>query len=139
MPDNAVRRPREVFELLLKSLADRDLTTVIGLYAEDALVRQPFAKPVEVVLTGRAEIEQHLSAFGTAPVTLSPRNIEVHETADPQVVVGEWDNDVTRTTDGTTVSTHNIAVFCVRDGQVVWSRDYHDHAALTGLLSGPEV
>ncbi|MCX4238710.1 nuclear transport factor 2 family protein [Streptomyces sp. NPDC020707] len=135
MPDNAVRGPRAVFELLLKSLADRDLTTVTGLYAEDAVVRQPFAKPAEVVLTGRAEIEHHLAAFGTAPITLSPRNIEVHETADPQVVVGEWDNDVTRTTDGATVSTHNIAVFCVRDGRVAWSRDYHDHAALAGLLT----
>ncbi|MFF3489164.1 nuclear transport factor 2 family protein [Streptomyces sp. NPDC002701] len=135
MPDNAVRAPREVFELLLKSLADRDLPTVVGLYAEDAVVRQPFAKPVEVVLTGRAEIEQHLSAFGAAPVTLSPRNIEVHQTTDPHVVVGEWDNDVTRTTDGTAVTTHNIAVFCIRDGRVAWSRDYHDHAALAGLLS----
>ncbi|MGC5561785.1 nuclear transport factor 2 family protein [Streptomyces sp. FR-108] len=135
MPDNAVRGPREVFELLLKSLADRDLATVNSLYVDDALVRQPFAKPAEVVLTGRAEIEHHLAAFGTAPVTLSPRNIEVHETTDPEVVVAEWDNDVTRTTDGATVSTHNIAVLCVRDGRVVWSRDYHDHAALAGLLS----
>ena len=135
MPDNAVLGPRDVFELLLKSLADRDLATMIGLYAEDAVVRQPFAKPTEVVLTGRAEIEQHLAGFSTAPVALSPRNIEVRETADPQVVVCEWDNDVTRTTDGQSVSTHNIAVLCVRDGQVVWSRDYHDHAALAGLLS----
>ena len=135
MPDSAVRSSRDVFELLLKSLADRDLTTVNSLYAEDAVVRQPFAKPAEVVLTGRAEIEQHLAGFLTAPITLSPRNIEVHETTDPQVVIGEWDIDVTRTTDGTTVTTHNIAVFCVRDGQVVWSRDYHDHAAMAGLLS----
>jgi ketosteroid isomerase-like protein len=135
MPDNTMRSPRDVFELLLKSFADRDLTTVKSLYAEDALVRQPFAKPVEVVLTGRAEIEQHFAGFAAAPVTVSPRNIEVHETTDPEVVVAEWDNDVTRTTDGTTVSTHNIAVFCVRDGQVVWSRDYHDHGALAGLLS----
>ncbi|MBQ0854766.1 nuclear transport factor 2 family protein [Streptomyces sp. NPDC057620] len=135
MPDNAVRDPREVFELLLKSLADRDLTTAAGLYADDAVVRQPFAKPAEVVLTGRPEIEQHFAVFGAAPITLSPQNIEVHETTDPQVVVGEWDNTVTRTTDGTTVTTHNIAVFCVRDGRVVWSRDYHDHAALAGLLS----
>ncbi|MEW2569182.1 nuclear transport factor 2 family protein [Streptomyces sp. NPDC047070] len=135
MPDNAVRDPREVFELLLKSLADRDLTTAAGLYADDAVVRQPFAKPAEVVLTGRPEIERHFAVFGSAPITLSPMNIEVHETTDPQVVVGEWDNTVTRTTDGTTVTTHNIAVFCVRDGRVVWSRDYHDHAALAGLLS----
>ncbi|WP_413759474.1 nuclear transport factor 2 family protein [Streptomyces sp. MMBL 11-3] len=135
MPDNAVRAPHEVFELLLKSLADRDLETVVGLYADDAVVRQPFAKPAEIVLTGRGEIERHLTAFATAPVTLSPRNVEVHRTTDPHVVIGEWDNDVTRTTDGTTVTTHNIAVFCVRDGRVAWSRDYHDHAALAGLLS----
>ena len=135
MPDNATRSPRDVFELLLKALADRDLTTVIGLYAEDAVVRQPSAKQSEVVLTGRAEIEQHFAGFATAPVTLSPRNVEVHATTDPQVVVGEWNNDVTRTTDGTTLTTHNIAVFCIRDGKVAWSRDYHDHGALAGLLS----
>ena len=49
--------------------------------------------------------------------------------------MGEWDSDVTRTTDATTASMHNIAVFCVRGGRIAWSRDYHDHAVLAGLLS----
>jgi ketosteroid isomerase-like protein len=134
MPDVEPRGPRDVIEYLLTCVADKDLVALAGLYAEDAVVRQPFAKP-EIVLTGRTQIERFLGGLAQAPLTLAPRDIHVHQTADPQVVVGEWDSDVTHTTDGTTVSMHNIAVFCVRDGRVAWSRDYHDHAVLAGLLS----
>ncbi|GAB7040605.1 MULTISPECIES: nuclear transport factor 2 family protein [Catenuloplanes] len=134
MPHANSREPRDVIEFLLQSLAGKDLVAVADLYADDAVVRQPFAKP-EIVLTGRAEIEQFLGVLNRAPITLSPRDIQVHRTADPEVVVGEWDNDMTRTTDGATASMHNIAVFCVRDGRVAWSRDYHDHAVLAGLMS----
>jgi uncharacterized protein len=134
MTDTKSVEPRDVIEVLLKGLADKDLAAVASLYAEDSVVRQPFAKP-EIVLTGRAQIEQFLGGLAEAPITLSPRDIQVHLTADPEVVVGEWDNDMTRTTDGATASMHNIAVFCVRDGQIAWSRDYHDHAVLAGLLS----
>ncbi|MFI5845008.1 nuclear transport factor 2 family protein [Catenuloplanes sp. NPDC051500] len=134
MPHAKSREPRDVIEFLLESLAGKDLVAVADLYAEDAFVRQPFAKP-EIVLTGRSQIEQFLGGLRQAPITLSPRDIQVHQTADPEVVVGEWENDMTRTTDGATASMHNIAVFCVRDGRVVWSRDYHDHAVIAGLLS----
>lgn len=134
MPHVKSREPRDVIELLLKCVADKDLVALVDLYTEDAVVRQPFAKP-EIVLTGRAQIAQFLGGLDQAPLTLSPRDIQVHQTADPQVVVGEWDSDMMRTTDGTTATMHNIAVFCVRDGRVAWSRDYHDHAVLTGLLS----
>jgi uncharacterized protein (TIGR02246 family) len=134
MPEAESREPRDVIEYLLKCVADKDLVALADLYAEDAVVRQPFAKP-EIVLIGRAQIEQFLGGLGQAPLTLAPRDIQVHQTADPQVVVGEWDSDVTRTTDGTTASMHNIAVFCVRDGRIAWSRDYHDHAVLAGFSS----
>jgi uncharacterized protein len=126
--------PRDVIEFLIERLADKDLAALTDLYAEDAVVRQPFAKP-EILLTGRDQIAQFLRGLTLAELTLSPRDIQVHQTADPQVVVAEWENDLTRPSDGATASMHNIAVFCVRDGQVAWSRDYHDHAVLAGLLS----
>jgi uncharacterized protein (TIGR02246 family) len=134
MPDAESRKPRDVIVHLLKCVADKDLAALADLYAEDAVVRQPFAKP-EIALTGRAQIERFLGDLGRAPLTLAPRDIQVHQTADPQVVVAEWDSDMTRTTDGTTASMHNIAVFCVRAGRIAWSRDYHDHPVLAGLSS----
>jgi ketosteroid isomerase-like protein len=58
----------------------------------------------------------------------------VHETLDPEVVVAEWDYDGLVTTTNHTFAVSNITVTTVRNGKIVASRDYHNHAVLAGAM-----
>ncbi len=106
-------------------------------YADDAVIEYPFALPVPSRLTGRGAIQKYFAAVARLPLTLQARNMVVHETADPEVVVAEWDYDGTVTTTRTRFQVSNIQVSRVRAGKIVSSRDYHNHAILaevTGRL-----
>jgi ketosteroid isomerase-like protein len=58
----------------------------------------------------------------------------VHDTADPEVIVGEFDYHGQVSTTGRTFQVPNIQVLRIRDGQIVSSRDYHDHLALAAAV-----
>ena len=58
----------------------------------------------------------------------------VHQTSDPEVAVAEWDYDGLVTTTGRSFQVSNIQVSTVRDGQIVASRDYHNHLVLAEVL-----
>ncbi|MFF5989815.1 nuclear transport factor 2 family protein [Prauserella flavalba] len=129
-----VRSPREVFEAQLRGVMNGEWDTVPELYAEDAVVEQPFAKPREVRLVGREAIRKHFAGAAGLPLEMRARDLVVYETTDPEVIVAECDYDVTVTTSGRELSVHNIFVVRVRDGRIVRSRDYHDPVALAGAL-----
>jgi uncharacterized protein len=68
---------------------------------------------------------------------LVAHDIVVHDTADPEVIVAEFDYDITGAEGSVTAA--NIQVLRVRDGLIRATRDYHDHLALataTGALPG---
>ena len=83
---------------------------------------------------GRDAIREHFAAASRAQLRLQVRNLRVHETTDPEVVVAEYDYGID--TDGRSAIVANIQVMRVRDGLIVESRDYHDHARLAALV-GP--
>jgi ketosteroid isomerase-like protein len=58
----------------------------------------------------------------------------VRATADPEVVIAEWDYEVQVTSTGRSSRVSNIQVSRVRDGKIVESRDYHNHAAMAALM-----
>jgi uncharacterized protein len=76
---------------------------------------------------------------------LVAHNVVVHETTDPEVIVAEFDYDVTGREGAVTAA--NVQVLRVRDGLITATRDYHDHLAiaratgglpaLTAVLAGP--
>jgi ketosteroid isomerase-like protein len=109
-------------------------TELISDYAEDAVVHQPFALPEPVTLRGRAEIARHLARGEALPLQMTVRNAVVHETADPEVFIAEYDYDLRVPTTGKTATVANIQLFRVRDGLIVESRDYHDHAGIGRVL-----
>jgi uncharacterized protein len=55
-------------------------------------------------------------------------NVTIHETADPEVIVAEFEYQGTTET-GEPYALPAIFVMRVRDGEIVSSRDYHDHLA----------
>jgi len=126
--------PRQVFEKLSAGISSDDWSELHELYAPDAVVEMPFALPQPVRLRGRDEVRRHFALNGQAGLSLQARAVRVHETADPEVVIAEFDYEG-RAAGGRTFRVANIQVLRVRDGLIVETRDYHHHAALAAVLS----
>jgi ketosteroid isomerase-like protein len=69
--------------------------------------------------------------FGCRPGSCSA----VHETADPEVIVAEFDYEGRVTTTGHAFRFSNVQFVRVRDGLIAETRDYHDHARIGAALS----
>ncbi|GAA3737838.1 hypothetical protein GCM10022225_20910 [Plantactinospora mayteni] len=101
--------------------------------AEDVVVEMPFApagRPNRI--EGRREFLE-FAAAGRANLPLrfdDCRNVVIHETADPEVIVVEYELAATVTTTGVSASAPFIAVLRVRDGLVAHWREYQNPAAL---------
>jgi uncharacterized protein len=126
---------REVLDRLLAGIAQQAWAELADLYAEDAVVEQPFAIPRPISLVGRGEIGAHFAAAARVPLALEVRNLVVHDTADPEVLVAEFEYHARATTTGRPFTVANIQVLTVRGGQIVRSRDYHNHHALAEALA----
>jgi ketosteroid isomerase-like protein len=125
--------PCEVVQRLIQGISEQRYTELADLYAEDTLVELPFS-PEHTVLRGRDELDKHFAGAGDRPLRVVAKNVVVHETTDPEVVVAEYDYDVEA--GGRTGTVANVLVVRVRDGHIVGSRDYHDHAAITAIVTG---
>lgn len=104
------------------------------MYAPGALVEYPFALLAPTRLDGREAIRRYFAAVARTPLELQARDITVHETSDPEVVIAEWDYDGLMTTTGRSFQVSNIQVSRIRNGQIVASRDYHNHLVLAEVL-----
>ncbi|MFC5184250.1 nuclear transport factor 2 family protein [Actinomadura harenae] len=129
--------PREVFDRLYQGISDGRWDELAALYADDAVVDQPFRMPpAPIRIEGRAALAEHFASAGQGPLRLRVKDVLVHETADPEVIVAEFTYAGELTTTGAGFEVGNIQVLHVRDGLIVRSRDYHDHAALERALGG---
>jgi uncharacterized protein len=97
-------------------------------------VEYPFGLPAPARLDGREAIRRYFAAVARMPLELHARTMTVHQTSDPEVVVAEWDYDGLVTTTGRSFQVSNIQVSRIRDGQIVASRDYHNHLVLAEVL-----
>ena len=121
--------PREVFDRLIDGVAGKGWDELLALYAPDAVVRHPFGPPDGPVLRGREALREHFAAAAALPLEMRAEDRVVHETADPEVVIGEFTYRGQFTDTGRAFAVRNIFVLRVRDGQIVESRDYADHVA----------
>lgn len=135
------RGPREVFARLQQQwLAyapeamdhfDDDL------WAEDVVVEVPFNPPgTPRRYEGREEFRATAEAGRAAlPIRFDAvRNVTVHETADPEVIVVEYELAATNTTTGDRAAAPFIGVLRARGGQVVHWREYQDVLAMTAAM-----
>ncbi|CNF90224.1 Ketosteroid isomerase-related protein [Mycobacterium tuberculosis] len=127
--------PRAVFQRLLDGVTERRPEALPRLYAQDAVVVQPFAHPA-ARLEGREALREHFSRLATMPVEMKARNVVVHQTPDPEVIIAEFEYEGRNTETGRAFVVPNIQVLRVRDGHIVESRDYHDHPGLAHALAG---
>jgi uncharacterized protein len=128
--------PRDVIERLIQGISAGKWLELHELYAEDAVVEYPFALPSGPArLAGRSAISRYFAAVARLPLDLKAHHIMLHETRDPEVVIAEYDYDGLVTTTGHSFQVSNIQVSRVRDGQIVSSRDYHDHPVLADAIA----
>lgn len=132
------RDPADVLRNLMQGISDRRWDALAELYAENALVEHPFALPSPTRILGRSALRTHFLNFAAVPLSLRVSQMIVHGTADPEVVVAEWDYEGVVTTTGQSFRVANVQVSRVRSGLIITSRDYHNHAfmaAVTGRMS----
>jgi ketosteroid isomerase-like protein len=99
-----------------------------GLYAEQTDVLHPFDPLRGPALRTREELREHFTPTGAGPrLDRRAENITIHETADPEVIVAEFEYRGTVVDTGEPFVQPAIFVLRVRDGEIVSSRDYFDH------------
>jgi ketosteroid isomerase-like protein len=134
-----VNSPRDVFTALSDGISEGRFDELSALYAEDTVVEHPQAVPRPTRLTGRAAVHERFSGTLAGALRLKRKNVVVHETTDPEVIVAEYDYDAESVETGKTDVTANIQVLRIRDGLIVHSRDYHDYLRLAALRDGLEL
>jgi uncharacterized protein len=124
------RSPREVFLALVNGIADGNPDGLPELYAEQIDVVHPFDPLRGAPLRSRDELRRRMEQFAAGP---RPRrrvgNVVIHETTDPEVIVAEFEYQGTSPDTGEPYALPAIFVLRVRNGEIVSSRDYHDHLA----------
>jgi ketosteroid isomerase-like protein len=131
-----VNSPRDVFDALSDGISEGRFGELSALYAEDTVVEHPQAVPRPTRLTGRDALHERFTGALAGAVRLKRKNVVVHETTDPEVIVAEYDYDAESAETGRTTTTANIQVLRVRDGLIVHSRDYHDYLRLAAIRDG---
>lgn len=130
----AVSNPLEVVEQLLAGVGDGPSAELADLYAHDAVVELPFAGPSGMRIEGRDALRAHFARSGQLPIRLMPENVTLHEAADGEVVVAEYEYRIEA--GGRSFRAANVQIVTVRDGLISRSRDFHDHPALGAALDG---
>ncbi|GAA4361373.1 hypothetical protein GCM10023088_01780 [Actinomadura verrucosospora] len=131
MPDPLT--PHEVFLRLVHGVCEERWEDVIELYAEQTHVEHPFHPLAAPPLRSPEELRAHFG-IGVPPGTYKghalrrrPAGINVHETADPEVIVAEFRYEGTVVETGQPFIIPAVFVMRVRDGKIIESRDYLDH------------
>jgi ketosteroid isomerase-like protein len=131
------RSPEDVFRALVDGVAAGRWAELPELYAEETDVVHPFHPLRAPALRTRDELREHFKPTGPE-LHRRPANITIHQTADPEVIVAEFEYQGTVAETGESFSLPGIFVLRVRDGEIVSSRDYLDHltsARIRGQLA----
>lgn len=123
--------PRETVARFLAAIVSPTPGDMADCYADRVIIEMPFAAGLtpERLENTREEIRQRFAAGAAARRYTAVRDVRVHETADPDVLVIEYAVDGTRVADGGRFRMRFVMVLTFRDGLIVRSRDYTDPIA----------
>ncbi|HYX34607.1 MAG TPA: nuclear transport factor 2 family protein [Oligoflexus sp.] len=124
------KTPKEIWEIQHKLVLNFDVDQHAELFAEDGVWEFPLARPgTKAKLEGRDAIrdwvmEHTKNAQDAGHQALNYDDLVIHETADPEVIVVEFDlhGEVSHT--GEKYRRSYVQVLRVRDGKIVSLRDY---------------
>ena len=133
---SAMPNPTDVFMRLIQGVAEQRWEELSQLYAPRTDVRHPMSRESPPLLT-RESVGAHFAAACTAVrgrLRFAAENIRIHATSDPEVIVAEFEYRGENLTGHGKFSCPCVFVIRVRDGLIVESRDYIDHAAFAAAL-----
>ena len=129
------RSARETLELFLRTVADGTRDQLADFYAPDAIVEIPFAPgEIPTVTKGRETMRARMNAAAGALAFDSVENVTLHETADPEVIVAEYQIFGHLAPTGKPFTLTYITVTRVLDGLIVSSRDYGNPLEASALF-----
>jgi ketosteroid isomerase-like protein len=131
---------REVVERMLSASQAMDVDEIVALMAPDGYLEWPYRPAgVPARIQGREQIREYLTGAAKAPIRFHEyRDLVVHETTDPEVIIVEYEAHGSVTTTGDPYRQSIIAVYRVRGGQIVALRDYLDPLALAQARASVE-
>ncbi|MEV4512227.1 nuclear transport factor 2 family protein [Dactylosporangium sp. NPDC049525] len=128
---------REIVERMLRAGREQDTETFVGLMAPEGYLEWPYRPAgVPARLQGHAEIRRFLTEAAKGFIRFDEyRNVVLHETTDPEVIIVEYEAHGTVIATGAPFEQTVIAVFRVRNGQVLSYRDYINPLPLAEALA----
>jgi uncharacterized protein len=121
--------PRALLARYHQAMLGKNADALAELYAVDGVHEFPLLSPFfPQRLNGREEIRKRYGAvWGASPIRIVEiREVAVHETGDPQVIVAEAEFTAEATGTGKTFVLAFAVVMRVEDGLIVHLRDYMD-------------
>jgi ketosteroid isomerase-like protein len=134
---DAVPGPREVFARFAEEVLSHAPSLTPGLWADDVVVETPFAEPGQPRRFHGFEQFRQVAEAGRAalPVRFDEfRNVVIHETGDPDVIVAEYEIVGTSTVSGKQSAAPFVLVLTARHGQIHHFREYQSLAALASAF-----
>ncbi|MGD0556152.1 MAG: nuclear transport factor 2 family protein [Streptosporangiaceae bacterium] len=132
-----MRSPRQTVEELLRASVSTTPGDMADCYADSVVIEMPFG--VEALYPSRIETTReqlrarYQAGTGSRKYT-SLSDVRIHETADPEIIICEYQLHGELTATGEQFSVRFAMVLTVQDGQIVHSRDYSDPIAGARLL-----
>jgi len=126
--------PQELWAERARIINEHRWADLADLYADDAVVEIKLTPPAPMRILGREALAGHLASMTKGPLRFEVRSAVIHETADPETIIVEYQYFGTNTATGDTREINNIQLFRSRDGKLVETHDYHDHYAMGALL-----
>lgn len=137
MPESTMLGPREIFERFQRSVLGEPAALTPERYSPDVVVEFPFAPPGRPRrIVGREKFFDFAQPQRAAlPVRFEEiRDVVVHQTADPEVIVAEYELAGTVTSTGRQAAAGFVAVLRVRNGQILHWREYQNVPAMAAAL-----
>jgi len=126
--------PRQVFETRTSLAAAGEWGEIADLYAEDTVVETPFALPAPHRAEGREAVRAHFARSASGAIEMQTDNVRIHETTDPEIIVIECDYRGRIVATGRTFEVPSVQILQVRDGLIVSSRDFTNHAVMAAAM-----
>ena len=127
--------------MLRKALGSRvvvEADSFVEMLAEDGVMEFPYAPPgLPTRLDGKAEIAQHLERLRDQIAFDRTGEPLVHATADPNVVVVEFEGFGRGVATSEPYDQRYISVIRTRGGRIVHYRDYWNPLAVLRAIRGP--
>jgi hypothetical protein len=128
MPASTVS-PRDTVERFLCAAVSERPEDMADCYAANVVMEMPFAPaalyPARIE-TGREELRARFGAGRAVRRYERVDNVVIHETADPEVIITEYDLHGRFAETGRPFAQSYLMVMTIRDGRIVHTRDYTD-------------